>query len=267
MRKKPKGKRDTVMSAGGKSEFATSPFPEEKQEREAFVVVCAIAGAKARVAGDGQSADPLAAEILHLFANATAEPNTENDFDFTLVTGATRQPLELTEFAPLDLFGHYDRIPNYFLNGAMADVLLKAIMKKARHYGTRATRTIHLLTYATDYRLVPDDMMAELLTVLTHRYERSHPFASITVVFPQIPPQASKIEVLYPKEPSSIAMMDESALRKIAVRRFDLGEAELQDDGSIVLSVGRVEPSGRFGSQAPWSGQLPVRRVGKRRKR
>jgi hypothetical protein len=86
------------------------------------------------------------------------------------------------------LGGAYEALPLSYVNGERADLVFEVVADKVTKYGVNTRSAIHLLLYATDFRLSLD---SDLLDLVAYRVSReTHCFRSVLYFEP-----AGKVEV------------------------------------------------------------------------
>jgi hypothetical protein len=149
------------------------------------------------------------------FYGLTAEPVQNPDEqgpDYILQTKTGEQYLDLAEAAPLtELGGTYDALGLSYVNGERADLVYdEVIAGKVARYGENRRDAIHLLLYATDFRL---SLSSEVLDVLGYRASRHpHGFPSI-VYFDLDGTGKGELHVIYPRPLSDFEAFDEPSIR------------------------------------------------------
>jgi hypothetical protein len=202
--RKPTGKLGSlVIGVGRTAAFQAVRFPESKRpiERQIFEA--------ARRASE--SVSPSFREFYGL----TAEPLQNSDEqgpDYILQTKSGEQYLDLAEAAPLaKLGGTYDDLGLSYINGERADLVYdEVIAGKVARYGKNRRDAIHLLLYATDFRL---SLSSEVLDLLGYRASRQpHGFPSI-VYFDLDGTGKGEFHVIYPRPLSDFEVFDEASVR------------------------------------------------------
>src|SRR5262249_28981471 len=108
----------------------------------------------------------------------------EDDFDYILNTNRGTEFLDLMEVAPLnELGGTYDKVGLSYLHGERAEAIYAGILRKAQKYGRTHRSRIHLLLYATDWRLRICGGVLDLLSFWAARED--HPFETIVYFAPE----------------------------------------------------------------------------------
>jgi len=163
-------------------------FPKEKPVREAMIADLFVRGANERIQSEsaGDKYTPF----------GVAQPNKENDLDFTIATAVGTKLMELAEFAPLQEFGRgFENAPRSLNPGVKCDSALGLVKDKSDHQGGKDRL---LLLYHTEYGFFLDPMAIELMRrVLSEdhpRFERVYyvsPFMAnvgvVTEIYPGTP--------------------------------------------------------------------------------
>ena len=185
VRRKPRGQLGYI-SVGSDAAFHAVALPQSKEEIECWIVEHARAVA-ADAAPFHQAAHPIR--------------NPQSHFDFTLPTASGNEYLDLMEVVilPVGARGYEDGRASYDAE-AMAEALLSRIAAKSRRYGAQRVK-VHLLLYATDWRLRLAKLVAELLTVMLSR--RPHIFATICYFAPYDEEDGEYVR-LYPAERAQV---------------------------------------------------------------
>lgn len=137
-------------SSGASAEFQPIELPHDK------------AGIETRMAEGFIRAATF--QALLPFRVQTIVPNAENDFDFNLETSHGPKVLELVEIAPLQqLGGSYDSATGVIKSYPFAEQVLRVILGKSGHYGSRPPVGLHLLLYITHWAFLPGDAITSLL--------------------------------------------------------------------------------------------------------
>lgn len=136
---KKTGKTGVVEFQGGQRTPRLVSFPTDKVEIERKI----ITQFKSEIS-----------RVPHFFPpiQEVRQNPSEYDLDCTIeLCDGTTHLMDLLEFAPLQLFKDYEKVPLEFNVGQLADLLLFEIRKKAEKY--RGLRSPWLLCYATDAKL------------------------------------------------------------------------------------------------------------------
>jgi len=145
--RKPVGVSGTIWITAAGPEFQTVPFPDTKEEIEAYIVRAFAS----RVLPSG-----LVIRSVH--------QNKENDFDFTVKTSDGSKCLELMEVAPLEnVRGSYEAAPSTYNPYDFASYILgKALGKSSRYEGVKKSKIV-LLLYVTDWSFSLSETTISLL--------------------------------------------------------------------------------------------------------
>lgn len=231
--RKPTGKLGSLVLGGGRpAEFQAVQFPETKPpiERQIFEA--------ARKASE--SAGPNFWDFYGLTKEPSQNPD-ENGPDYILQTKTGRQYLDLAEVAPLDkLGGTYDALGLSYVNGERADLVYdEVIASKDMGYGLNRRDAIHLMLYATDFRL---SLSPGVLDLLGYRASREpHGFPSIVYFDLEGRMGKGELHVIYPRPPADFEGFDEASIRRTQTVFGDLANFRPMPNGmpnAVALKMG-----------------------------
>lgn len=204
------------MSRGG-ARFESTKLSGTKAEIESQILQAAITNSQKKG--------------FDLYA-LVGEPkqNEEDDFDFTLPTGAGIQYLDLMEVAPLRGTGSHSKAAGAYVVAAMADAVWEEIKRKSEGYGSNPRSIIHLLMYSTDWRFAIDGEVAKLLGFWS--LKREHCFESIALYTPFDVAEGEVVRI-YPRSPEEFSSFDEISARAYVVMNADLSSLESGPAGAV----------------------------------
>jgi hypothetical protein len=223
-KRKPRGERPGIeLTEDPKDSSVTSTeLPKNKHELEAHVATKALELCKAE-------------EIRPYRQFEGVTRNEEADLDFTVSTPHGPAFLELTEFAPLHLFGgKYKNGPKSYQQGAMADLLVRVLARKLEKYPPEVAASTHLLVYTTDWRFVISPGVAN---IVGYGYHTTPPaFASI-LFFGLLGFQDALAFLLHPRPGTDFAAFDPKALRSRLILRPDYDKVEIDHEGRACVPM------------------------------
>jgi hypothetical protein len=204
---KPAGTTGHLPWGGGDGRFQRLALPRDGEERERFIVNAMFR--------DQHHGGP----DLNTFYGISVDPQRNPDAnafpDFFLPQAGGLGYLEVTEFAPLELFGTYEDVPHVYERGSLADLARNAIMRKWNRYGETA-RGAALLMYSADWRLHMDTRTVELLRLALGR--EAHGFSSVAY-YELLDDLGGQLYVIYPTQCLPALGFDEAVERRtIGVR-------------------------------------------------
>jgi hypothetical protein len=180
---------------------------------------------------------------LYSFYHLTGEPvkNEENDFDYWLPTMTGEEQLDLEEVAPLERLGRsYNAVELAYLHGERADAIYSLIRKKVRHYGPNPTSVIHLMLYATDWRL---HICTGVLGLLSYWLLRDQHWFKSVVYFAPEAEGSGELEVVFPRKREDFVGFDESYRRGWQTGLADLSNLR-EVPGGVALKLGPIKKPG-----------------------
>lgn len=209
-----------IVVEGGRVEvsFEKIAFPTSKDEVEGFIVQDFLSSMNAALAPHGET---------FIFGGPTK--NIENDFDFNVQSKHGPAYLELMEIAPLELFGGYSKVPPKYKPYDLAQITVKKILGKAKHYSGQIGRPLFLLTYITHWGFTPSESTVGLLRCFLAK--EKHLFNAIFLYSP-MEKGVGNPRWLWPVPPELIAGLNPDQFKDNEVLNLDPAKWQAVQSGS-----------------------------------
>jgi hypothetical protein len=231
--KKPSGTSGLVAFGDAfPPRYVPVTFPTEKLEIERQVLESALLASKH---------GGLDLYSFYRLAGKPVQYEAENNFDYMLPTATGQEQLDLEEVAPLERLGRsYDAVELAYLHGERADAIYSLIRKKVQGYGPNPSSVIHLMLYATDWRLHICTGVLDLLSYWLLRDE--HWFKSVVYFAPEAE-GSGELEVIFPRKREDFVGFDESYRRGWQTGIADLGNLR-EVPGGVALKPRAIKEPG-----------------------
>ena len=210
--KKPTGKIGPIRVQTGPNQVELSweiiAFPQTKDEIERYVVQQFVAAFQKEGANF-----------------PSVEQNPENHFDFTLVLPGGPVFMDLMELIYRDAEGKpYETSNTWIETATYAGQIVEAVLTKSNKYIPKGVTPIHLLTYITHWRFVPDGKVTSLVQYGLRQNE--HLFENVFLLVPFTSTDA-ELRVLFPSSDKLFENFDPSSLQDDGYLNLDPGDFQL----------------------------------------